>query len=325
MDDFVGAENVISKERLAELSQRSNGPATRYFLSHFGAMAVTTAGLYWTQNTWLCVPFFIMQGILIGFLYAPEHECDHFTAFKDRWMNVALARVCGFFLLLPNDDHRWGHYAHHRYTQDWEKDTELTARPVLTTAWRYLLVLSGFPGVIGRVKAMFLYAAGRLDPPYLTPAQKATIELSARIHLVLYAMLFGAALAMQSWWPVYYWLGPFVLTQWVYRLQGLGEHVCLTHEPHTLLNTRTLKTNAFMRWVNWNMTYHTVHHTYPSVPFYRLPQLHQEVEEALGFELPGAPYFKLHWDHLRALMAGATELDLSAEHDRSLIEQGRMP
>ena len=157
MDDFVGAENVISKERLAQLSERSNGPATRQMLSHLGALALTTTALYWTQYSWLCAPVFFLQGVLIGFLYAPEHECDHFTAFKDRWMNVALARFCGFLLLLPNDDHRWAHFAHHRHTQDWEKDTELTVRPVLTTPWRYLVILSGLPGVVGRVKALLLY------------------------------------------------------------------------------------------------------------------------------------------------------------------------
>ena len=35
---------------------------------------------------------------------------------------------------------------------------------------------------------------------------------------------------------------------------GGGERFGLTHEPNTLLNTRTLTTNAFMRWLNWNMT-----------------------------------------------------------------------
>ena len=50
-------------------------------------------------------------------------------------------------------------------------------------------------------------------------------------------------------------------------MTGLGEHLGLTHERYTLLNTRTLTANVFMRWVNWNMTYHTIHHTFPSVPF----------------------------------------------------------
>ena len=72
-----------------------------------------------------------------------------------------------------------------------------------------------------------------------------------------------------------------------------------------------------MRWLNWNMNYHSVHHTYPNVPFHRLPELHREVEARLGFELPSEPYLKLHWRHLKALWAGRTELDIcSEEHTR---------
>ena len=59
------------------------------------------------------------------------------------------------------------------------------------------------------------------------------------------------ALAKHNIWPLYYWIGPLVIMRWTYWLQGLGEHGGLTHEPYTLLNTRTLTTNAFMRWINW--------------------------------------------------------------------------
>jgi len=127
-----------------------------------------------------------------------------------------------------------------------------------------------------------LYSVGRLAPAHLTDPQRRTIERMARLHLAGYVAIAASAVMQGSWWPIYYWLGPFVALHWVYRLQGFGEHTFLTHRPHTLLNTRTLETNALMRLLNWNMTYHTVHHTYPSVPFYRLPELHREVEEKLG-------------------------------------------
>jgi fatty acid desaturase len=324
MDDFVGSGDVLSKERVKELSKRRNGPGLIYLASHFGAIGVTTYGLFLTQGTWWCVPIFFLQGVLINFLYAPEHECDHATAFSERWMNVAVARFCGIFILLPNDSHRWSHFTHHRHTQNWELDPELTARPVLDTAGKYLWVLSGLPSMIGRAQALFLHAVGRLDPPYLRPAQKLIVERMARGYLIVYLAMAVAAVVMQSWWPVYYWLGPYVLTNWVYWVQGLGEHTGLTHEPHTLLNTRTMKANWFMRWANWNMTYHTVHHTYPSVPFYRLPELHKEVERELGFALPSAGYFELHWGHLKALSGGATELGLCAEHDRQIQGSGAL-
>ena len=324
MHDWTGTENVIDRERLRELSERSNGPATLYLLSHVGAIALTTTGLYYTAGTWWCVPFFLLQGVLINYLYAPEHECDHFTAFKTRWLNVWVARICGFFIILTNDSHRWSHYCHHRNTQNWKEDPELLARKVMMTPWQYLRYLSGLQNAIGRVKIMFLNSVGLGHEWHVTPKQKADIERWSRVHVAGYVAMAASAIMMESWWPLYYWFGPFVAMHWSYWLQGLAEHAGLTHEPHTLLNTRTLKTNAFMRWVNWNMTYHTVHHTYPSVPFYRLPELHKEVEEKLGFELPSSPYLKLHWRHLKQMFAGATELDLCAAHDEAISEKGQL-
>ena len=323
MQDFVGVEGVLSKARLQELSQRTDGPALIALAAHFGAIGANTTAMAWTWGTWWCVPFFLLQGVLINFLYAPEHECDHFTAFETRWLNIFVARLCGFLILLPNDYHRWSHYAHHRHTQDWEKDTELE-RPVMMTPWQYLKVLSGIPSSLGRFTMLYHHALGRCNEWYATAAQKRMMIRSARWHVAGYVVILGSAAVMQSWWPLYYWLGPLVAMRWTYWLQGLGEHGGLTHEPNTLLNTRTLTTNRFMRWVNWNMTYHTVHHTFPSVPFYRLPALHREVEAKLGHRLPSSPYFKLHWRHVQQMLGGATELDICDAHTRQVVEAGQL-
>ena len=118
MHDFVGVENVISKERLRQLSERSNPPAFMRLAEHFAVIGLNTAAMAWTWGTWWCTPFFMLQGALLNFLYAPQHECDHFTAFKDRWLNVLVARVCGFIILLTNDYHRFSHYTHHPSRKD---------------------------------------------------------------------------------------------------------------------------------------------------------------------------------------------------------------
>jgi len=39
-------------------------------------------------------------------------------------------------------------------------------------------------------------------------------------------------------------------------------------------NTRTVFTHPLIRWFTWNMPYHTEHHVCPTVPFYKLPELH---------------------------------------------------
>ena len=46
-------------------------------------------------------------------------------------------------------------------------------------------------------------------------------------------------------------------------------------------NTRTTFTNRVVRFVAWNMPYHTEHHTYPTVPFHKLPDLHEIIQREL--------------------------------------------
>ncbi|MDP7063548.1 MAG: fatty acid desaturase [Arenicellales bacterium] len=323
MQDFVGAKGVIAAERLAELSKRSNWPGLVQLAGHFGAIVVTGWGLSATWGSWWSLPLFILQGILLNYLYAPTHECDHLTAFKSRWLNIWVARLCGFIIFNPSDYHRWSHFAHHRNTQDWQKDTELE-RPEIRTAGQYLLALSGFPLIRSKLTSIWKHAFVGADEWYLIPSQRRGVELAARWHVAGYAIAIGSALALQSWWVLVVWWGPFFLMRWSYMLQGLGEHTGLTHQPQTLWNTRTFSTNWFMRWVNWNMVYHCVHHTFPGVPFYRLPVLQQEVEERLGYALPSTSYSKLHWQQFCAFRKGYTELDICTEHENQLIAAGRL-
>ena len=323
MQDFIGAKGVISTERLAELSTRRNWPGLVQLASHFGAIAATSWGLSVSWGSWWSMPLFILQGILLNYLYAPTHECDHLTAFKSRWLNIWVARLCGFVIFNPSDHHRWTHFVHHRNTQDWQKDTELE-RPEIRSAGQYLLALSGFPLIQSKLKRIWRHAFISANEWYLTPSQQQDVKQAARWHVTGYAVALGSALVLQSWWVLVFWWGPFFLMRWSYMLQGLGEHTGLTHQPHTLWNTRTFSTNWFMRWVNWNMTYHCVHHTFPGVPFYRLPTLHREVEQQLGYALPSTSYTKLHWRQFWAFREGRTELDICTEHENQLIAVGRL-
>ena len=323
MQGFIGAKDVLSAERLAELSKRRNWPGLVQLAGHFGAIAATSWGLSVSWGSWWSMPLFILQGILLNYLYAPTHECDHLTAFKSRWLNIWVARLCGFVIFNPSDHHRWTHFVHHRNTQDWQKDTELE-RPEIRSAGQYLLALSGFPLIRSKLKRIWCHAFISADEWYLTPSQQQDVKQAARWHVTGYAVALGSALVLQSWWVLVFWWGPFFLMRWSYMLQGLGEHTGLTHQPHTLWNTRTFSTNWFMRWVNWNMTYHCVHHTFPGVPFYRLPTLHREVEQQLGYALPSTSYTKLHWRQFWAFREGRTELDICTEHENQLIAVGRL-
>jgi fatty acid desaturase len=80
-----------------------------------------------------------------------------------------------------------------------------------------------------------------------------------------------------------------VLTKWVHQLQNTIEHLGLTHDSDILKNTRSTRTNAVMRWLCWQMPYHTAHHSYPSVPFWQLRKLNSKIEDAAG------PVHRMGW------------------------------
>ena len=320
MLDFVGVHGVMPPERLRELAERSDAKGLLQLATHLGAIALTTAGLAFTWGTWWAVPFFVLQGVLLTFLYACEHECYHTTAFRSRWLNDWVGRFCGFVVFYPSDYDKWKHFTHHRHTQDWEKDPELLARKPFTSLGYYLFEFSGVLYFYYKWRDLLLQGFGRVPDWFLTDRQRFGVVKAARWHLVGYASIAASAVAVQSWWPLVFWVGPMVCTKWVYWLQGLQEHLNLTHETCTLLNTRTSRTNLFMRWINWNMVYHTVHHTYPAVPFHALPALQREVEARFAHPLPQSSYLEFHWTTIRDLARGRTELDAVAEADARFAE-----
>ncbi len=318
MDDFIGVRNVVSNERLDALSQRSNVKGLLQLLSHLGALAVCSYALLQLWGTWWAAPAFFVQGVLISFLFACQHETNHNTAFASRWLNLWVSRFCGFVLLYPCDYEKLLHFAHHRHTQVDDKDPELLARPAFDRVGQYLASMSSVPFFLARLRSLVLHAWGEVAGWYLTDAQKRHITTATRWHWVGYAAIAGSALWMKSWWPLTFWIGPYVCTRWVYWIQGLQEHLGLTHRDNTLLNTRTSETNAIMRWLNWNMTYHTVHHTFPAAPFHALPELHREVTAVYPHTLPKSTYWRFHWGLFRSLLSGATEGELVRASDVAL-------
>ncbi len=80
------------------------------------------------------------------------------------------------------------------------------------------------------------------------------------------------------------------------------EHTGMAESPNMLENTRTTKSNMFVRFVYWNMPFHAEHHLYPSVPFHALPRLHTVVKDHLREVAPGV--LSVHAKILSRLLFG---------------------
>jgi len=96
-------------------------------------------------------------------------------------------------------------------------------------------------------------------------------------------------------------------------MQNTMEHLGLPHEDNVLANTRSTRTNAVMRWLCWQMQYHTAHHAFPGVPFHRLRELNDAIFTARGAAPPSMTYLGFQMAALRALARGRTEADYPDE------------
>lgn len=299
MDQVFARDDALAPERLRELSRRSDLRGWIQTLSHFAAIGGTATSVYLTLDTvWVVVPFLI-HGVLINYLYGGQHELSHSTVFRTRWLNEFWGRVIGFIVIAPRDADQIQHFAHHRHTQIWRQDGELFRQPF--TLRSYLMRLSGIEYWRSNFAALLVYAWGRVDEPYVKPAQHALVIREAGLHLAGYVAIAVVSIAAGSWAAILYWLGPLLLTKPAHQLQNLIEHLGLPHSDDIFANTRSTRTNALMRWLCWQMQYHTAHHAFPSVPFFRLKELHHEIFTARGVQPPMMSYLGFQRAIIQAL------------------------
>jgi len=305
VEEVFDRTNMIGKERLRELSSRSDVRGWLQTLSHFGAITVTGFALHFSYGTLWAMPLFVLHGTLLNWLYAGQHEFSHSTVFRTRRFNEFFGRLIGFILLTPRDADQIQHFAHHRFTQTWNADGELFRAPF--TLRSYLTRLSGIEYWYSNVKALILYSCGVVREPYLQGEWKPVVIREARLHLMGYAVIAGISFEAHRMAALTLWLLPMLTTKALHQLQNTIEHVGLPHNGNIADNTRSTRTNALMRWMGWNMQYHTAHHAFPSVPFYRLKALHREIFTNRGIVPPTMSYLGFQ----RAIIAALWRADES--------------
>lgn len=307
MDEVFGRRDMISPAKLKALSVKSDLRGFKQVGGHLGALVVTGVALALTWGTWWAVPVFIAHGILINFLYAGQHELSHWTVFKTKKINEVFGRLFGFILIYPRDFDQIQHFAHHRFTQDWDNDGEL-GRPRYTLV-SYLLWVFGPTYWYTRVARILRFAAGTVSEHYIPDDRKPEVIREGRWHLAGYLAIAAVSLATGSWLAVELWLLPMLVLKPVHQLQNTIEHLGLPHVDAITQNTRSTRTNAVMRWLCWNMQYHTAHHAFPGVPCYTLPKLHQEIFVEKDRKPPSMTYLGFQWAVVKAFWNGRTEAD----------------
>lgn len=283
----------LTPDQRAALLTRSDRAGLVQLVFHLGAIGAGTALIL--RGGPFTPLFMLVQGILIVFLFTALHETVHRTPFRSNWLNEAVGRLCGFLVFVAPEWFRHFHFAHHRFTNDPMRDPELSS-PRPATRWQYLKYLSGIPELADRFRALCRNAFRSNSDSFVPERAKGRVMIEARVQLALYPALAAMSLVAQSAILIEIWLLPYLLGAPFLRAYLLAEHAGCAHVPSMLQNTRTVRTNAVVRFIAWNMPYHVEHHAYPAVPFHKLAAFHEHTRAYITHLDNG--YARFNWRYL---------------------------
>ena len=296
----------LDADLLAQLNQRRNGPGLRQLALHLGVILV--GGLLWTLPlrggtlAGLVVPAalvgplgvvgLVLLGSGLAFAFCAMHECGHRTAFASRGLNDGVAWWAGVLSFYNADFYRRYHQWHHRYTHLPGLDPELEDSPP-TDLGSYLLELSAIPWWIGKLRGHWAGLRGDFrGRPYIPTEAIPAVRRSIQLQMAVYGVLLLASIPGGNGLLFWLWLLPLALAQPLLRFVMLAEHGGCPFVPDGLRNTRTTLTLAPLRWLMWQMPFHSEHHLYPSLPFHALGRAHRHL--AAGLEHCDQGYLRVH-------------------------------
>ena len=294
--------DLIEASRLAQLNRRSDAAGWRQLLAH-GALIAGSAAVWWQASLpWpLRLVALGLLGLGLAFSFCAMHECAHRTAFASRSVSDAVAWWAGVLSFYNADFYRRYHQWHHRFTHQPGLDPELED-PAPSSLAAYLLELSGAGWWLGKLRGHWRGLAGDFRGcPYIPAEAAAQVRDSIRRQFAVYGVLLLASIPAANGLLLWGWLLPLAVGQPLLRFVLLAEHGGCATSPDGHENTRTTLTLAPLRWLMWNMPFHTEHHLYPSLPFHALAAAHRELAPQLRHLDPG--YLAVHRGFLRDLSA----------------------
>ncbi len=233
---------------------------------------------------------FFVSGILVYASYTILHETVHsnVSGFGQpaRWYNEVLGYASGFIMAIPLTIHRINHLAHHRTTNDPETDPDM------------VMAIEGRPGPISlfgaSIRSIVKQYTFFLGPAWPTTTKRDRILAAAEIAVSVGAR---GALALAG-----YPMEVLVLTV---LANILGNFIIVAlfavavHHPNTergrYVDTSTIILPA---WINGPVTwlwlwqnYHSVHHLFPRIPFYRYREVFEQIETIMAAR--GAPIHRI--------------------------------
>jgi fatty acid desaturase len=187
------------------------------------------------------------------------HEASHYNLFRSRHLHHRLQFLYAWPFMQTMNDYQAEHLAHHKYL--------MTERDQTSVDYKMYGLAKREPNLffIWFIKPFTFYPTWH----YLRHGN-AALDRANWLPLGLFWIAVGGLFVAlgQAQYFLLYWIVPLL---WVYPILNYWSEI----EEH--YNTSDGSRSNLSRVINFlthNEGYHTVHHRYPTIPFYNLPKAH---------------------------------------------------
>ena len=290
----------LPKEVLASLNRKSDLKGFAQTLGYLLTITATGTLFVYTcfHHPWWAFPALLLHGACCAFLINGFHELVHDSVFKTKWLNRFFLNIFSFLGWYNHIGFWASHSEHHRFTLHPPDDLEvvLPQQATLKMILKFGIVdLNGLRSVVpGSFKSARGHLGGEWDTYLFTkkkPEMRPALHRWAGIVLTGHLLIAIVSIAT-GYWPVCIAVsfGRF-FGSGIQFLCNATQHIGLVDEyPDFRVCCRTFELNPLLRFLYWNMNYHTEHHMFAGVPCYNLPKLHRLIKH----ELPECPKGLIH-------------------------------
>jgi len=283
----------LSPATIKELSQLQPARAVLATAGEWAGIAgaIALCAYFWHPALYLVAVLFI--GARQHALLILGHDASHFRTLRTRWQNDLFANL---FMMWPTfasvESFRKFHGTHHQYTNlpdDGNRHIWRThdAAGELAPDWQFPKTRTGLALVLLRraafVTGLFWIVRGLMGM-FLIPSPRWMMAAM----LAFYGSIAAALTYFGGWYAfLLYWIVPYCTWHIAAQYTRLiCEHSAVESDEEEYAITRTTIPSWLERVfiLPCNVGYHLEHHWYPSVPFYRLPELHEALMERQGFQ-----------------------------------------
>jgi fatty acid desaturase len=267
----------LDKEQLHALSQVNPLISSCHILLEWTAVVVAAALCQHFWNPLLYVLAVAFIGARQHALLILMHDGTHYRLFRNRRINDWMTELLlAWPHLVTMRSYRENHLAHHNYVNT-ESDPDWL-RKKDNPEWHFPQSLRSLLSIFARD----LVGIGGLNLIRLASSLSSTARMPGkafvRIRLAFYVIVLGALIGSGCGKALLlYWVVPFFT--WlilIMRIRSIAEHFAIEAGTSAYRQTRTTYAGLLARLfvAPKNVNYHIEHHFFPSVPFFRLPQLH---------------------------------------------------